>query len=104
MRYTSRHERARSSTTDCDLIANHEGDFTAQDVGDLIAVVMDVQVGNGVGRRNFLDIITLWAMSLVILSVADLPGAICHTAPCPGCVTKLLVFIAVPHWLVGGRL
>jgi hypothetical protein len=55
VRYTSRHERARSSTTDCDLIANHEGDFTAQDVGDLIAVVMDVQVGNGVGRRNFLE-------------------------------------------------
>jgi hypothetical protein len=32
-------ERACSSTADCDLIANHEGDFAAQDVGDLIAVM-----------------------------------------------------------------
>jgi hypothetical protein len=55
VRYTSRHERACSGTADCDLIANHESDFAAKDVSDLIAAMMDVQVGNGVGRRNFLE-------------------------------------------------
>ena len=39
------------------------------------------------------NIITLWAMSLVILSVDDLPGAICHTGPCPGGMTKFFALI-----------
>jgi hypothetical protein len=42
------------------------------------------------------NIITLLAMSLVILSVADLPGAIFHTAPCPGGMTKSFALIAFP--------
>jgi hypothetical protein len=55
VRQPSRHEGACSSTTNCDLIANHEGDFAAKDVSYLIAAMMDVQVGNGVGRRNLLE-------------------------------------------------
>ena len=49
VRQISRHEGARSSTTDSDLIANHEDNFAAQDVVDLVAVMVDMQEDRALG-------------------------------------------------------
>ena len=96
MRKTARHERACSGATDCNLIANLERDFAAQDIGYLVAVVcmcIGVSVLAGATSSN---IITLAAVSPVsILRAADLPGAIFHTLPCPGGTTKPFVSINI---------
>jgi hypothetical protein len=40
--HPARHECAGAGSTNRDLITNLEGDFTAQNVGDFIAIVMNV--------------------------------------------------------------
>ena len=55
MRDATGHEGAGSRPADGELIADLERDLAAQDVGHLIAVVMEVHRGHGADRRRFLE-------------------------------------------------
>src|SRR5439155_1484148 len=55
MRHAARHEGAGSGAADRDLIADQEGDLTAQDIGHLVAVVMQVEGALGPGGDGLLE-------------------------------------------------
>src|SRR5258707_1683416 len=55
MRHAARHEGIGAGAADRDLVADHEGDLAAQDVGHLVAVVMQMKGALGAGRNGFLE-------------------------------------------------
>jgi hypothetical protein len=55
MRHVARQEGTSTRPADRHLIADLEGDLAIEDVSDLVAVVVDVEIGNGSDRRDFLE-------------------------------------------------
>src|SRR5438876_2983648 len=51
----TRHEGACSRPADRDLIANLEGHLTAQDIGDFVAIVVEMVWRHGARWRGFLE-------------------------------------------------
>src|SRR6516225_10345521 len=70
MRYIARHEGAGAWPADCDCVADLEGDLAAQDVSDLVAVVMEMRRGHGADRCHLLE----YHYALVGLAVPQLEG------------------------------
>jgi hypothetical protein len=88
MRNIAPHEGAGAWPADRDCIADLEGDLAAQDVGDLVAVVMEMHRGNGADRRHLLEYHhALVSLAVPQLGVDERPGAIFHTGPFPGITT-----------------
>ena len=82
MRDAAWYEGACAGPAYSDLIADLEGDFSAQDIGYLVAIAVKVVIRYRARRRSFLELITLSAVSLLCsLSMADRPGAMFHTNP-----------------------
>src|SRR5271168_2642624 len=55
MRNITRHEGAGTGPADRDCVTDLEGNLAAQDVGDLVAVVMEMHRGHGADRRHLLE-------------------------------------------------
>src|SRR5207245_6982623 len=55
MRHAARHEGAGARAAERDLVADLERDLAAQDIGHLVAVVMEVERALGPGRNGFLE-------------------------------------------------
>src|SRR5204863_8015141 len=55
MRYAARHEGAGAGAADRHRVADLERDLAGEDVGDLVAVVVDVIAGRGAGGRRLLE-------------------------------------------------
>src|SRR6267154_964297 len=55
MRHAARHEGIGAGAADADLVADHESDLAAQDIGHLVAVVMQMKGALGAGGDGFLE-------------------------------------------------
>ena len=89
MRYIARHEGAGAWPANCDCVADLEGDLAAQDLSDLVAVVMKMHRGHGADGCHLLEC----QHALVGLAVPQLEGGraagpIFHAGPFPGITTK----------------
>src|SRR5437764_3930083 len=55
MRHAARHEGVGAGTADRDLVADQEGDLAGEDIGDLVAVMVQMEGALGAGRNGFLE-------------------------------------------------
>src|SRR3954454_21250554 len=54
MRHSAGHKGASAGTTDRDLITDLECDLAAQNIGDFVAVVMDMKIGHRISGCHLL--------------------------------------------------
>jgi hypothetical protein len=82
VRNSARYEGAGPGSADCDLVIDLERELPAQNIDQLVAIVVEVKRRIGAGRAVSSNAITLSAVSAFCsLSAADRPGDMFHTAP-----------------------
>jgi hypothetical protein len=97
MRDAARHEGTCAGPTDRDIVADLERDLAAQDIGHLVAVVMQVERAlrpGGTVSSNTMMLPPVAPPSS--LSTADRPGDMFHRGPSPGSTTTPCAPMADP--------